>query len=239
MKLPLIPSFLALGGILISTAAAATVTILPTQDITLDNGDGNQDGRQHLLVGNNGASGPYTSLIGYDFSGLVVLELGQSIQVNSVTLLMNVTDDGIGGGTANLDVTVQRYNFSFDSTTATYAAPAAGDTTPGGTLGTFYGQVNIPSTTVASNQPLPSIIGNAAFIADVATALTSGGEFNIVLSSAAPSTDNAAYLRLGRISDSGDIPVRILVDYTVIPEPTAGALAGLSLAVLASRRRRR
>ncbi|MBT3193625.1 MAG: hypothetical protein HN341_13835 [Verrucomicrobia bacterium] len=198
-------SFIANGGGAI--AVGDVLEFSASEDIALDKGSGPQDGRKHLLVGSN-ATGPYSSLVAFDFSGV---GLGSGMVVDSVIIEFYNDDSDANGGANALTMLVNQYNYDFVTTAATYESPATGDTTAGGTLGTSFGSFNLgaPAGGGGNGSLLATLPTSAALERAVQSAINSQGEFRLILSDSNPNTTDERYVRIGRISDTNDTPVKL------------------------------
>jgi hypothetical protein len=100
-KSAVLPAILLAICVVTGSTRAASISIDALQDITLDRNSGNQNTRNHLLVGTNGNAGPYTTFVAFDFSA-ITLNPGESIEVNGATIdfCQNDVNGGVGGGSA-------------------------------------------------------------------------------------------------------------------------------------------
>ena len=226
MKYKTLPTSMFAALLTVSATHAAIVNVTAFEDITLDQGDGNQNGRDHLLVGSNSGSGPYHALAAFDLSSTITLAVGETLQINSVTIDFSEQSVGQGGP---FDLNVAQYGFGFIPTIATYAAPAVGDTTAGGTLGTSFGSTTINGAGTLDTVTLST---GAALETAVGTALTAGSEFRIILTGLEDTSVNFARLK------RSDIQLNIDYDVVAVPEPSSAALLGLGGLALILRRRK-
>ena len=123
------------------------------------------DGR--LISGSNRTTaeyGPLRTLLEFDMSAVVSAAGGAEVFVNSVQLIMRRKVGGVGSG---FTTQVFEYEFAVDETAATWSAPGAGDTTPGGTHSNLLVEV-VASATDYSDLTFP---GTSAFLAAVSEAL--------------------------------------------------------------------
>jgi len=191
---------------------ADVLTFNASEDICLDNGNANQDGRDHLLVGCNEANGPYSALVAFDFSGV---NLGSATVVDSVIIEFYHDDSDVNGGADALTMRVNQYNYDFVPTVATYAAPAVGDTTAGGTLGTSFGTISlgVPNGTGGDGTLLGTLPTSPALVQAVQSAMSSQSEFRLILTDSDPNTSDVGYVRIGRnsTSDPADNPIKLWV----------------------------
>lgn len=226
MKYKTIPTSVFAAFLTVSATQAAIVNVTAFEDIGLDQGNGNENGDNHLLVGSNATAGPYHALAAFDLSSTITLGVGETLQINSVTIDFSEQSAGAGG---NFDLNVAQYNFDFVPTIATYAAPAVGDTTAGGTLGTSFGSTTINGAGTLDTFTLST---GAALEGAVGSALTAGSEFRIILTGLNDTSVNFARLK------RSDIQLNIDYDVVSVPEPSSAALIGLGGLALILRRRK-
>jgi len=188
----------------------------------------NGDTDREVIVGFTNDNNELRGLLEFDVSATPA-----SDTIDSASLVLRT-----GGGLSSLiTINVYEYGFNIDETTATWNAPAAGDGTVGGALGTLLTSATFnPSAGPRSSSDV-TFGDTAQFRTAVSDALAGDGFLRLIL--ARSDNSGANQQRFARFDDetvatAGNRP-ELLV--THVPEPaTMGLLALGGLALLHRRR---
>jgi len=162
-----------------------------------------------------------------------VSDIPASDQIDSVSLVLTThsSSPGIGGDNT---FNAYAYRFDFDEATATWNAPGAGDTTPGGTFGTLLSSVTFDTTDLA----LAVTFGDTPeFRAAVADALAGDGFLRLIL---ANNDETIGAHNFARFADGTPFTSENrLPELLVIHTPEPATMSLLALGGLGLLRRRR
>ena len=202
------------GAELISFQEGVSPTVAYTQDAvyirqseptTNQNGDTDQE----LIVGFTDDNNELRGLLEFDVS-----DIAASSTIDSAELVLQTG----GGLSSSITINVYEYDFDFDETTATWNAPAAGDGTAGGALGTLLASATFNPTVSGSI----TFATTAAFQTAVSDALADDGMLELIL--ARDDSSGSGQQRFARFDDETVAPAddrpELLVTYTAL-EPEA------------------
>lgn len=202
-------------------ATVFTVTVTGDTYFRNDGGTGpttqqNDDTDNEMLVGSNGATNNLRGLMRFDVASIVndVNTIGggnfANLTVNSASLQVFERR-----GRANtVNVIVNDYNFAFDPATATWTAPAAGDSAAGGTVGSPLGSQSITWDATADNQSATIPLTPATLKTSLQNHLSNSLHF--ILTTNTP-TQNFLSIRSDRDAAQSARFARLTIDYTVAP----------------------
>lgn len=240
-------TFLFQEGNLVYNGGTAT-TSYTTAGVSLGNpGTGNSttnlNSNNRIMVGQNGGSGIYQGLLGFDLSALeaVVGTNSNSFTINSVTLTLTIQGQSTGALTSTYYANLLgdgTSTYAFSETTATWANTPL---TAGGTIGTTLSTLSFNAGTVAVNSQ-QTWASTSAFTTAVSNALAGDNVLRIDLTSANEGV--ASNLDLARFysDENGTVSFNpsLLINYTVVPEPSSIALMMVGgFALLTLRRKSR
>lgn len=225
------------------SASAAEINITSSADATIrsDQPDTNLGTNAQLIGGSLGNPGSLNFLMSFDLSSLYSAAGANAITINSVSLQLHTSSAGQNASGALPILALNNYGFSFTEGSATWNAPATGDSTAGGTLGT---QLQTLATTSSAGGQTLSFGTSTAFVSNLQTIVNSSlGTARYLVNETGSRTDNG-FLRFDSKeavgSVTGAIAPTLIIDYTVVPEPsTYGLLGAAALAGVAMVRRRR
>ena len=198
------------------------VYIRESQADTNQNGDTDNE----IIVGFTDDDTELRGLLEFD---ITAIPSGSTI--DSVSLVLD-TGGGLGG---SITINTYRYGFDFDEAVSTWNAPAPGDGTAGGTIGSLLSSSTFESTVTADI----TFGDSPAFRTAVSDALAGDGFVRLLL--ARSDNSGAGQHRFARFRDEGFGTAarrpELEVNYTIIPEPASVALMGLGALALVLRRR--
>jgi len=203
----------------------------------------NYGGGTQMLVGSNNAGGGFNALMRFDLAALQTATGGQPIVINSVTLTLHTTTAGANNG-SGMTLALYDYGFNFvegtangttGSGNATWNNPTGVNTdlAAGGTTGTQL--KTLTGFSYAANQTL-IFTSSAALVSDLQSAYDSSTNPNYLLKETTTVTDQT-FLRFDTKETSGGTAPYLTIDYTVVPEPSAGLLGVLGAFACLRRRR--
>lgn len=213
---------LTLAALLAAAAplCAATLDTTVTADTYIRN-DGtpasvnNEDTDNEFLVGSNGSTDNLRGLLRFDVTPILndVNTIGggnfANISITSASLQLFERR-----GRANtVNVVVNRYAFAFDPATSSWNVPAAGDATPGGTVGAALGSQSIAWDATADNQDATVTLSASALASAIAGHV--GNSVNFLLTTTTPATQFLSFSSDRAASPARD--ARLVVNYTVTP----------------------
>ena len=172
------------------------------------------DPDDEVLVGfYNGSNAVFRTLLEFDLTAIETAAGTNAVEIYGVQLLLNTEGDGAGDDIA---ITASTYGFDFDETTATWNAPAPGDATAGGTIGTSLSVASFDPTSGSGSDV--TFTNSAAFQAAVASALAGDNVMRVVLHQTGGTPDgDHLYARLFD-EDNGANGPELTVDCS-LPEP--------------------
>lgn len=204
-----------------SSLSAATLNTSVTADTyirndgTLQGANGDGDTDNELLVGDN--AGALRGLMAFDVSQ-IINDLNATGGGNFANLTINSATLEVferRGFARTINVTVNSYAFDFVANTATWNAPATGDATAGGTIGSVLGSQSVAWDATVDNQSAVISLSTANLKSTIQNAATAG-RINFLLNS----TNTGGNTFLSITSDRSANTARhakLTVDYTVIP----------------------
>lgn len=186
-----------------------------------------------MLVGNV-TNDRFHGLLRFDLANVTALgTLNVDYTIDSVSLTGAAESAGSG-----LDFNLELYEYGFDfvETSATWASPATGDATVGGT----FGGTALSTVNIANGATFPQTIvfaDTAAFQTSIENALADGS-INFLLRR--DITTGARFMRFQQDDGTNLAPFDLTINYTLVPEPSAYALLSgmLALGWIMGRRRR-
>lgn len=177
----------------------------------------NDDTDNEFIVGNNGAVlNSLRGLLRFDVSSIVndVNTIGggnfSNLVINSATIQVFERR----GFARTYNLIVNRYDYAFNPATSTWVAPAAGDSTAGGTIGTALGSQSVAWDATADNQDATITLSNSGFGALVSGHI--GNTIHLILTTDSTTAPNFLSFTSDR-STTTSRHAKLTVDYTVIP----------------------
>jgi hypothetical protein len=228
-------------------ASATLLSLSPVADTALFQGnpDNNLGGHTNFAVGTMANGAVSRSLVKFDPSGLIPADA----IINSVTLTLRVTASATQSATFELHPTLVNWGEG-TKTGQTGAAATPGEATwnanfasislwgtPGGLAGTDFATGSSASALVGAT----TLVFNSTpgMVSDVQNWLNNpAGDFGWLLMAQSESTLNTARRFASREDGLGRGPM-LLIDYTLVPEPSTLGLFGLAGAACLWGRRRR
>lgn len=249
MKLKISLCSLVFAACTLATSQAATLSIVTNADASIRNDGGgpanNFGAATQLVLGSN--SGGLNLLLNFSLSGLMATTANQPIIIDSVSLNLKTLASQAGGSGGGLPFTVSLNLYGFDFVEGTgngsavagassWSNPAGNgsDTTPGGTLGLGLQTLDIGS--VATNQSL-SFATSANFVNALQAAYDNSDSNIRFILNETTSQGNQSFVRLDSRETSGGTAPTLMINYTVVPEPSAALLGALGLIGVLRRRR--
>ncbi len=230
-----------IGLALAATAAAATISLqqsptYTTGGVTIRNDslDTNINSNVQIIVGNTSLI-VLRGLFEFDLTAIETAAAGNAFTIDSVSLVLT-TSTTSGSGNVAHDFTLYSLgtNSDFDEATVTWNnAP----TVAGGTAGTTLSTASfIPSTASATR----TFGSTTAFSTAISSALASDPA-NTVRFILKANEENGGYLVRFNTNENATADLRptLVVNYTIVPEPSTGLAAAAGLGMLILRRRRR
>ncbi len=205
-----------------------------TQDavyIRSSEADKNQNGDtdREVIVGFTNDNNELRGLLEFDVSAIPASDM-----IDSASLVLRT-----GGGLSSLiTIKVYEYDFDIDESTATWNAPATGDGTVGGILGTLLTSATFNPSAGPRSSADVTFSDTAQFRTAVSDALAGDGFLRLIL--ARSDNSGSGQQRFARFDDetvtlTGNRP-ELLV--THIPEPATMMMLAAGLPLLLKRRRR-
>ncbi|MDT8389124.1 MAG: DNRLRE domain-containing protein [Lentisphaeria bacterium] len=222
---------------LVGKASADTITfdvVADTYIVANDANDNrNDDPDNELIVGYAGAI--QRTFIRFDTSPI---SLPGNTIVTVTSSVLRVTNRNGANGSSDPNVGVYDYAYDFGETTSTWNNPAGdGSDVAGGTAGTLLTFINNLNDTQNVSHIFPS---SAEFNSVVEAAITGDGTINLLLKRTNDTGTSNDFVRFrDRDNATGFFQLDVTYDLVAIPEPSTIALAGLGLAGVCLRRRRR
>jgi hypothetical protein len=249
-----------------SSASAQLVTSITASHDTYVRSDGPNSSYgtdSALLVGGHASVGPFNSFYKFEIPSLATLigiESGNAVTINSVTLRLTSINSA-GAGEVNINL-YQLSAANSDWKQGTSGIVPTGTSDTGATFNNKAGQGlsavtwaggNTNSNFVAGTDYVNTILGNYTGATNTAaggqqfnlgnTALTQliqgslGGQVDFVILNQTGANSN--FLRIASIENGTYAAPQLILDYTVIPEPsTYAAILGLGVLGVALLRRR-
>lgn len=235
------------------TAFAATLTLNPTADNHIRNGNSgpsltqNYGGNIEMLAGTVGASDFARTLLAFDLSSPLLT----GATINSVSLTFTTTTTDTGSTSATVGYSLYQLTQTFTEGSGTVASPSTDDSTwANRTTGTAWttagGTFN--STVLSSYSTNPNTLaagstvtfGSTSNFTSVVSSSIGASYFGLLLKQTTEgSVRELLRLASGENATSSNWPV-LTIDYTAVPEPsTYAVLAGLGALGWAAARRRR
>ncbi|MDG1071651.1 MAG: DNRLRE domain-containing protein [Akkermansiaceae bacterium] len=232
------------------SASAATVSfqegVSPTAGLAHDavfirsgtNADINQNTSDQIIIGTTagGGSAAIRGLLEFDISAIPATNVIDLASLVLTTHSAGINNVGVAAAITSFDV--YSYGFNFDETTATWNDPAVGDSSDGGTVGTFLTSASID---VESAAGVTIAFGSSsAFTTAVGDALAGDGQLRLIIRNNDESTvgtHNFARFAAEDFATTGSRP-ELVIEHSMIPEPSSLALLGLGGLALLRRRRK-
>jgi hypothetical protein len=200
--------------------------------------DENQNEDDEIIVGHYGSGSNLTYLRGlleFDLTAIETATSGSDFTIDSVSLIMHTASvSTTGSESTTFNLSLLGSNSDFEESEVTWNnAPD----TEGATTGTLLSSVSfIPSSTTNTDQTFAS---TTAFTTAVSNALSSGtNTISLILST--DETGSSSFARfVSDESSSLEYRPELVVNYTLVPEPSAFALllGSASISVCFQRRR--
>ena len=229
-----------LAGLSIGSASAATLQFRQTTGYTTgavtirnDTPDANINGNTQVIVGNVNTI-VLRGLFEFELSAIETAAAGNPYTIDSVTLTVTTSSaGGSGTATSQFNLSLLGSNSDFDEAMVTWNnAPSV----VGGTVGTFLVSTAFDPSTVSTPRVFDS---SSAFTMATADALA--GSDNTIRLIMTADVENGGYLTRLNTNEHNTESLRpvLTVNYTVVPEPAAGALLVAGMAFLCVKRRRK
>jgi len=189
-----------------------------------------------VIVGTDAGIRPLRGLLEFDLSEINMLAAGLPLTIDSVQLVMNTYSTGYS---SSITVDLHQYDYNLIEEDSTWYDPDGGglDLTDGGTLGTFLASEAITLGTAnedvvfSDTAALRTAISDALGSADHTLRL-------ILVDHHEGVSAQLAYFCSNEYSSTGRHP-ELIVNFTVVPEPSTILLAGLAALAGFSLTRRR
>jgi hypothetical protein len=199
----------------------------------------NQDTVDQIIVGSySNGTVLLRGLLEFDLTAIETAAGGSAFTIDSVSLVMHTDSESTSGSDPiTFYLNLLGTNSVFDETTVTWDnAP----TEAGGTIGTSLSSVEFTPTSTTNTDQTFASTGN--FTTAVSEALaTSANTISLILSTNVTAGDASSFARFvsDEASSLADRP-ELIVNYSLVPEPSSFALllGGASLLVCFQRRRR-
>jgi len=217
MKKTILLALLASASPLFGTVFTGSVTgdTYIRNDGTLQNSNGDGDTDNEFLVGDN--AGSIRGLLAFNVAQIVndVNTIGggnfANLTINSASLELFERR----GFARTINVTVNSYGFDFVANSATWNAPASGDTNPGGTIGSALASQNVTWNATSDSESAVITLNTSALGTSIQAA-PSAGRVNFLLRSTNTGGNNFLSITSDRSSSTGR-HAKLTIDYTVTP----------------------
>ncbi len=199
------------------SAATLNTTVTGDTFIRKDNvnSNGNEDSGDRMIVGSNTTTNDFRGMLKFDVSAIVndVNAIGGGNFANLIINSASLKVFEAQGRADTLNLIVNQYGFAFIPSNNSWNAPASGDTTPGGTIGSALGSQSITWNGTANDNDATIALSSSLLKTFIAGHLAN--TINFILT-----TDTSPQHYVSISSDRAPTPARdarLMVDYTVIP----------------------